>query len=616
MRLRTLFPTVALLFALPALARDNPRPVAPPAPPDQTRKAFSVADLVVPVSEANATQQQKNADALVRVVANTVRPYTWAANGGTGRVEFDERGSALVVHNTPAVVAEVERLLDALRQVQGSQIVYELRVLKTRSGFADRVKIHLNPGVELKGEQLRWLLDAAQGERETNILLAPKVTAFDGQSVTVRTGDERTFVTGAETAKAHGQVVLVPKSTSVFLGNVIELSGTAAPDDKSVQLRARCTRTYLNGEPEQLPVVTQVTPIFEGGSQGSPVPFTQHLQAPDIKTEKLDKTVTVPVNGTVVLGGWKEPAALKPGKAAPKLLPGKEGAAGYDVVVLATVRVLRPDAIDGTASRVYKLRNVAAVDVARAINDYARAAKFGALVVGDAVSNSVCVKCPAAEQVRIADLILALDKEPPQVVVQALVLEVPAGFMVKNGLTDGTEPSCVLSPREMQMFNALLRTAKEKGECDVVSRPQLCVGDGKPGFVQVGQLFPVTAAAGKVDYKHAGITLRVVPDIAPDGKSVNLTAELQHTKIEMNEAVTGAVVPAAAKSVPVFITQEVRGSVAVPVGHTVVFTTATAETCHALVTAAQRLCGRQTQTLVVLTPALVAPSAEREPAGK
>jgi Flp pilus assembly secretin CpaC len=53
------------------------------------------------------------------------------------------------------------------------------------------------------------------------------------------------------------------------------------------------------------PVTAFITPVFEGGSQGVPIPFTQFFQQPSISEISVQTTVAVPDGGTVVLGGLK-----------------------------------------------------------------------------------------------------------------------------------------------------------------------------------------------------------------------------------------------------------------------------------------------------------------------
>src|SRR5262249_9750478 len=140
--------------------------------------------------------------------------------------------------------------------------------------------------------------------------------------------------------------VLVPRNTAVDLGDTFVLRGSASADGKYVKLKAKMTRTRLNGEVELVPVATQVTPVFEGGSQGQPITFTQFLQSPDLKTISVEKTAVVPSGGTVILGRWTEPVEMKPltGSKIPyikRLFKNAGSAKECEVIVLATTRVIR-----------------------------------------------------------------------------------------------------------------------------------------------------------------------------------------------------------------------------------------------------------------------------------
>jgi type II secretory pathway component GspD/PulD (secretin) len=53
------------------------------------------------------------------------------------------------------------------------------------------------------------------------------------------------------------------------------------------------------------PITTFITPVFEGGAQGQPVPFTQFIQQPTFTLVTIQTTVSVPDGGTVLLGGLK-----------------------------------------------------------------------------------------------------------------------------------------------------------------------------------------------------------------------------------------------------------------------------------------------------------------------
>src|SRR4029079_1682379 len=77
-------------------------------------------------------------------------------------------------------------------------------------------------------------------------------------------------------------------------------------DLRFVRLNVNQQMTNLTSATVPLfPITTVVTPVFEGGAQGQPIPFTQFVQQPTIATLNVQTTVIVPDGGTVMLGGLK-----------------------------------------------------------------------------------------------------------------------------------------------------------------------------------------------------------------------------------------------------------------------------------------------------------------------
>lgn len=322
---RVLLSVLVLALGGAARADDAPKPRL------QT-KVFSVADLVNPFPEEaleqllpgavrlpkEASRAGSEAGArLVEVVTGVVRPYSWGSVGGfTAR--YVEKDATLIVTAEADPLQEIADLLEALRRVQDRQICSQVMVVSMPVGLREQLKLNVNGETFLSERECKRLTEALEGNRDANIMLCPRVTSFSGQDATITTGDQRTFVSSIEAVRVKGQTVLVPKQQSVQLGVSVTVRGRASADGKSVKLRVKFSHTSLVGEVELVPVTSQITPVFEGGSQGKPIPFTQFLEAPNFKTEKLDKTLTLPCGGTVVLGGWKESVPVK--AASPAVL--------------------------------------------------------------------------------------------------------------------------------------------------------------------------------------------------------------------------------------------------------------------------------------------------------
>jgi type II secretory pathway component GspD/PulD (secretin) len=193
-------------------------------------------------------------------------------------------------------------------------------------GYQTSLSPTLNGGLSLglaflNDIQVYMFLEAAQGNRRVNIMQAPKLTLFNGQTSTVFVGDFAFFATGVQAFNVGGQFVYTPQVQAFPIGqgfNPNTASGGQQPgvsltvqavisaDRRFVRLNLTPSLTALTSANVPLfPVTTFVTPVFEGGSQGQPIPFTQFFQLPTITEISAQTTVAVPDGGTVLLGGLK-----------------------------------------------------------------------------------------------------------------------------------------------------------------------------------------------------------------------------------------------------------------------------------------------------------------------
>ena len=220
-------------------------------------------------------------------------------------------------------------------------VCFEVRTVKVPAGFCARAGLKLTGNTVLNDADLRRFLEAAQSHRDANVMQFPTLTAFDGQEATVKICEDQFFATAIEAMKLKGQTVFIPQNKPIKLGDTLTVCGHVLADLRRVSVRANLTRTSLVGNVELVPIVTQIAPVFEGGAQGKPVPFTQYLQVPDVKTDTVEANAIVPAGGTVVLGSWKE-TGDRPARGK-GVLKKETPAAEYEVVTFVTVRVIRAD---------------------------------------------------------------------------------------------------------------------------------------------------------------------------------------------------------------------------------------------------------------------------------
>ena len=89
-------------------------------------------------------------------------------------------------------------------------------------------------------------------------------------------------------------------------GVSVTVQAVISADRRFVRLNLSPSLTALASATVPLfPISTFITPVFEGGSQGQPVPFTQFFQQPSFTEIVAQTTVAVPDGGTVLLGGLK-----------------------------------------------------------------------------------------------------------------------------------------------------------------------------------------------------------------------------------------------------------------------------------------------------------------------
>jgi Flp pilus assembly secretin CpaC/tetratricopeptide (TPR) repeat protein len=159
----------------------------------------------------------------------------------------------------------------------------------------------------LSDVEVSLFMEAAQGDTRTNVMQAPKLTLFNGQTSTLTVADQQFFVVAVTVVQAGGQVVFVPNNTPLPTGGVtLTMNAVISADRRYVRMSVTPVLTNLASANVPLfPITTFITPIFEGGAVGQPIPFTQFLQQPAFDTVSVNTTVNVPDGGTVLLGGLK-----------------------------------------------------------------------------------------------------------------------------------------------------------------------------------------------------------------------------------------------------------------------------------------------------------------------
>jgi type II secretory pathway component GspD/PulD (secretin) len=159
--------------------------------------------------------------------------------------------------------------------------------------------------------QVFMFMEAAQGDRRFNVMQAPKLTAFNGASANITLSDVQFFVTDVQVFNVNGQIIFRPVNTAFPVGPgtpsvFLFIQPVVSADRRYVRLNMQPQMYTLSSALVPLfPITAFITPTFEGGIVGQPIPFTQFIQQPIFNIIAVQTTVSVPDGGTVVLGGLK-----------------------------------------------------------------------------------------------------------------------------------------------------------------------------------------------------------------------------------------------------------------------------------------------------------------------
>ena len=160
------------------------------------------------------------------------------------------------------------------------------------------------------------LLQAAKGDTRTNILQAPKVTLFNGQTALVNDTSQRPFVTGIVPVVGDFAAAQMPVVVVLSEGTQLSVNAVATDDRRFVRLTLvpffsqigdveeftfEGTETTTTGT--TVPDPTDPTRPIRNGASTTRTGST--VQLPTFASTSINTTVSVPDGGTVLLGGIK-----------------------------------------------------------------------------------------------------------------------------------------------------------------------------------------------------------------------------------------------------------------------------------------------------------------------
>lgn len=295
-------------------------------------KTYKVGDAIQKIQTDfglpdEATARIELAAYLKTVVGPIWQDEAWLfSENEAGTPSLRIKGNTLRVHHTPCVQAEIADQLKLIRVNGYQHIMIEARIMTASRELVEKsvkrwetLPAENPPGDS--GERILWaapdrdfggkaengarmlveksipmrmalldepemkeLIEACQADARSNLLSCPKVTAFNGQFVTIQSTTQRPFVVGISEDGKPGLRV-VSEGISLKLRPVL--------DERHIRLESEITLSDIRGvEVMNLP-----------GQPGDENPLK--VQVPEVATTRINTTVKVPDGGSVLLGGLK-----------------------------------------------------------------------------------------------------------------------------------------------------------------------------------------------------------------------------------------------------------------------------------------------------------------------
>ena len=206
--------------------------------------------------------------------------------------------------NIPFVVSRPDRL--SMIPVQQNSLGLAQSLL-SGSQFAQSI-LATNPALQLAGTflddvQVDFLVEATQADRRSVTLTAPRLTFTNGAAATISVLTEQAFISDLNIITGTGGIGFEPQIGRVSSGFVMLLDGVVSADRRYVTMEVQAQLAEI------LDLITfvgasQAVGAGIGGSTGGGV-VSGDIQQPILQTTQIRTGVTVPDQGTILLGGQR-----------------------------------------------------------------------------------------------------------------------------------------------------------------------------------------------------------------------------------------------------------------------------------------------------------------------
>lgn len=187
---------------------------------------------------------------------------------------------------------------------QGSDVITET-LITSLSTFAQTVTA-LNPALGVAGTflddvQVDFLIEATQADQRAVELNAPRLTFMNGRAANITVGRQTAYVSQLTPVVGTAAAGFDPTVSTLNTGFSLLLQGVVSADRRYVTMNAEITTAEL------IAFSPQSVSIAVGGAAGSlgGGVVTDVFQVPEVLTTRIRTGLTIPDQGTALLGGQR-----------------------------------------------------------------------------------------------------------------------------------------------------------------------------------------------------------------------------------------------------------------------------------------------------------------------
>ena len=223
------------------------------------------------------------------------------ARDAAGNIILDENNQPVTITSLGSATINPE---SGFSPVSASQNTFGIaNALAPSTGIAATI-LSGNPALGVAGQflddiQVDFLVQATQADRRNVTLTAPRLTFSNGQTSNIFVATQITFISDLQPVVSDSAVGFDPELEVVTEGVVMEVTGTVSADRRYVTL------DVTTGVSEVERFGQEAVTAVAGGQLVSSASTQSFVQLPQVTVTNVSTTVTVPDQGTVMLGGQR-----------------------------------------------------------------------------------------------------------------------------------------------------------------------------------------------------------------------------------------------------------------------------------------------------------------------